>query len=133
MAQGFSNSAKSRAARGMIGTAGLQVRVHSDDPGSAGTSNGLGGNGGYQPVNIDNGNITISAAGVVTNDNQVDFPNPTGDWAAAPAWISIWTRDVTPVFLANIDITDIAIPGTNNTVHIPASGITITPVPSPNA
>ena len=133
MPQGYSNSAKARAARGMIGTAGLQVRVHSNDPGSSGTANGLGNDGGYAPENIDNGDISISAAGVVTNDNQQDFTNPTGNWSAAPTWISVWTREATPVHLANIDITDIAVPGSNNTVHIPASGISLNPIPSPNA
>lgn len=134
MAAGFSNAAKSRAVRGMIGTAGLQVRVHSGDPGSNGTTNGLvAGTGGYQHLNIDNGDLTVSASGVVTNDNQESFVNPSGNWSGAPSWISVWTRDAAPVFLANIDISDIAVPGSNNTVHIPASGISITPVPSPNA
>ena len=133
MPQGYSNSAKSRAARGMIGTAGLQVRVHSGDPGSSGTSNVLSSAGGYQHKVIGNGDITVSSAGVVANDNQEDFVNPTGDWSAAPTWISVWANEGTPVHLANIDITDIARPGSSNTVHIPAGGISLNPVPSPNA
>ena len=131
MAEGFSNASKAAAARAVIGTDGLQIRIASGDPGANGTSNILStSTGGYAHLNIDNGNIAISTAGVITFPSAaVSFPDPTGEWSAVPSWAAVFTRASTPVFVGNVDITDIAKPGSNNTVQIPADGFSLTPMP----
>ena len=113
MVEGFNNSAKALAARATIGTAGVQIRLAGGDPGNAGGSNILSpGTGGYQHENVDNGDISISTAGVIQfPTSKVAFGNPSANWSAAPTWAAIWTREGTPRHVCNVDITDIAIPG----------------------
>ena len=131
MPEGFNNTAKELAARAVIGTDGVQVRLASGDPGGAGATNILSpGTGGYQHEDIDNGKITISSAGVIQFPSSVAaFGDPTGDWSAAPTWAAVFTRETSPRHVGNVDITDIATPGSANTVSIPINGFSLTPMP----
>ena len=131
MVEGFSNVSKAAAARAIIGTDGIQVRLASGDPGANGVSSILAiGRGGYQHENIDNSAIVISAAGVIKFPNSpATYSTPTGDWSGAPTWAALFTRESNPRHIANVDITDIARPGTANTITLGADAFSLTPMP----
>ena len=131
MPEGCSDARKVLAARAVIGNAGIEIRFASADPGNLGADNILTvGTGGYQHPLINNGEIAISAAGVVTFPSaRKDIPMPTGDYSAEVTWVALFTRDPAPAHIANIDIQDLARPGTQNTLNIPANRFRLTPMP----
>ena len=131
MPQGYSNVTKAAAARAVVGTAGVQIRFASGDPGDNGDQNILTvGAGGYQHPNINNNEITISNSGVIQFPSaQKDIPMPTGDYSAAVLWVSLFTRDPAPRHIGNVDIADLARPGQQNTLNIPANRFRLTPMP----
>lgn len=130
MPEGYSNSAKMHAARGMIGSSGLELHVASADPGNDGDQNILPENAnGYQHIEFSDSEIEVSAAGVITFPMDAKIlPQFTESWPDTPRWAAVWTRNGGR-FIANVDITDIIAPTSANTVIVAAAAFVLTPMP----
>ena len=90
------------------GSPAIYVALHTSDPGSTGASEKSGD--GYTRVMIPDGGWTlpnVSASNVYTPEvtSQLDFPTPTGTYAAPITHFSYWSASTAGTFYGGFPLT----------------------------
>lgn len=109
----------------------LQVALHTEDPGSMGATGELDGGSmgnadGYERAT---GTFTIDTDLSGANDDAVSFTASGGDWPSV-TYVSLWTSDTIPVFLAALELEASRQINDGMTLRFAAGALTIVPEPA---